>query len=607
MSGFFAVLNTDGRPVDRALLEKQTASLITRGPDMHTVWADGAVGMAHALFRTTHEAQYENQPATLDGNTWICGCIRIDARDELLGKLGLRSSIRLTETPDSQLVLHAYKAWGEQCLEHLLGDFAFALWDGANNKLFCARDRFGLRQLCYAQQRNTFVVGNSIDCLRQYPGVSDELCDAAIGDFLLFGDHRWGDRSVTAFADIRTIEPGHYLVLSNGKPRTQRYWSIDSRVPLLRYRRETEYLDHFGDTFNAAVSDRLRTDKVIISLSGGMDSTSIAALIVDSQRRKKSSTELNAISVLHDSLHPSDERFYIEEVSRFLGISPRYIDGGAYGLLTPYVQTSCPLELYQPQLSLEVDTYNPAAGRVLLTGDGGDELFAFSSVKSSLEDISPLEALAMTCRLRRRYGITPTLGTGLMALKGRLGRRTPDAHLPYAYPDWINPDFEQQLGLKQRWATYWSDWQSYTRANRSRHPHIARSLLMPDWNTDDFYMNSGCTLMEQRCPFLDPRLVGLIMALPALPWLFRKHLLRRRMENKLPATVLSRPKTLLGLLHESLLKDHLLEKFTPAENTARFIDPNWMRNLPTAAGTGSRPYINLRPQLLNRWFEALEV
>ena len=182
MSGFIAVIHTDGTPVDRQLLGELTDSLYFRGPDRQQVWIDGSTGLGHTLFRTTHEARHEDQPASLDGKTWITGCIRIDAREDLLNQLGMQHEIKLTDTPDSHLVLHAYRVWGEACLGHLLGDFSFALWDSRQKKLFCARDRFGMRQLCYARLGKTFIVSNSIYSIRQHPGVSDRLSDTAIGD-----------------------------------------------------------------------------------------------------------------------------------------------------------------------------------------------------------------------------------------------------------------------------------------------------------------------------------------------------------------------------------------------------------------------------------------
>jgi asparagine synthase (glutamine-hydrolysing) len=602
MSGFIAIINTDGTSVDRTLLEKLTASLYFRGPDRQQVWVDGPVGLGHTLFRTTDEARHENQPASLDGKVWITGCIRIDAREDLLHKLGLQHAIRLADTPDSHLVLHAYHAWGEQCLNHLLGDFSFALWDSNEKKLFCARDRFGLRQLCYAHIGNTFIVSNSIYCIRQHPGVSDRLCKAAIGDFLLFGDHRWGDRSLTAFADIRTLEPAHCLVLHDGEPRTHRYWNVVTGVPLLRYRVESEYVDHFEQVFKTAVADRLRTGDIVVSLSGGMDSSSIAAVIRQLQQEQDPLIDLRATTVLHDSIHPGDERYYADQVSQYLQLSPHYIDGGAYPLLTPYVQTSCPLELYQPMLSLDTDRYDQTRGRVMLTGDGGDELLKFSSVRSALADSSLVPVLAMVYRMRLRYGVTPSLGTGLVTLKKRLLQRDRKAPLPY--PSWINPDFEQELNLKQRWAEYWAEQHSAV-SPRIRHPQIARAMLTPDWNTDDFYMNSGCTVMEQRCPFLDSRLVDLMMSVPALPWLFNKHLLRSLMADSLPPDVLRRPKTTLGFFHEAFLKQNGLKKIRPASATECYIDQNRLNALRATDLDASESYVNMRPLLLDTWLEAL--
>ncbi|HEY6130983.1 MAG TPA: asparagine synthase C-terminal domain-containing protein, partial [Halioglobus sp.] len=307
----------------------------------------------------------------------------------------------------------------------------------------------------------------------------------------------------------------------------------------------------------------------------------------------------------HDSTHPRDERYFIEQVSRWLQLFPDYIDDGAYPLLTPYVQTTCPLELYQPQLSLDTDRYQPVRGRVLLTGEGGDELLKFSSVRSALGETNVINTVAMVYRLKALYGKTPTLGTGLGTLKKRFSHRNRDVHVPYPYPAWINPDFEKELDLQQRWTACWAENHSCSGVKLSRHPQIARSLMVPDWNTDDYYMNGGCTLMEQRSPFLDPRLVDLVMSLPALPWLFNKHLLRQCMENKLPREVLRRPKTPLGTLHASLLRKNVLEKFRPATATEGYIDANWIGALPKSAGSAVASYVNLRPLLLNCWLDAL--
>ena len=308
MSGFVAIVNSNGAPVDRSLLEHLTNSLRCRGPDKQQVCTDGPAGLGHTLFRTTHEAQYENQPASIDGKVWITGSIRVDGREALLAELNLDVPLSLDTTPDSELVLLAYRKWGERCLEHLLGDFAFALWDGHKQQLFCARYRFGMRQLYHARVRDAFVISNSMYCMRQHPGISDDLDDRAIGDFLLFGDHIWTDKTQTAFRDVKTLAPAHQLTFCDGRPTIGRYWDIPTDVPLLKYRREEEYLEHFQAVFSQAVEDRLRCDDVVISMSGGMDSSAIAATATKIRQQGSRQFGLYAVTVVFDKLHPCQER-----------------------------------------------------------------------------------------------------------------------------------------------------------------------------------------------------------------------------------------------------------------------------------------------------------
>jgi asparagine synthase (glutamine-hydrolysing) len=597
VSGFIAIINTNNAPINGKILGKLTESLYFRGPDKQQVWIDGFAGLGHAQFKTTDEAQYESQPATLDGEVWITGCIRIDAREDLLRELGLRGEIRLAHTPDSHLVLRAYDAWGEKCPEHMLGDFSFAIWDRRKQQLFCARDRFGMRQLVYARQKDTFIVSNSIDCLRQHPLVSDRICDEAIGDFLLFGDHRWGSRAQTSFADIMALEPAHCFSLTANTKKTWRYWDMENNIPLLNYRKDSDYVEHFRDIFKASVSDRIRTKDVFISLSGGMDSSSIAATIRELTREGKLSVNLNAATVIYNSIHPSDEKRFADEVSDCLKLSKHHIDAGKYPLLSPPVPTTFPLELYQPQLWLDLNQYACTKSRVFLNGDGGDEILAFSSVRDALKDVNFLRTLVSIFYLKGYYGSYPPLGTGLK----KIFHRTRGPTTPYPYPSWINPELEESLGLKSRWLESWSE---NPRNSSRRNPMIYESVLAPDWNTDDIYMNCGFTLPEQRSPFLDPRLVNFMASLPALPWLFKKHLLRRSMLGRLPGNILRRPKTPLGFIHDSLMKNagyRHLNDWNSAKELAYYIDRSKLPVLSDTSAGGADSYINLRPLLLNQW------
>ncbi len=138
MSGFVALCNRGGEPIDPMLLGDMTAGMAFRGPDAQGAWCDGPIGLGHTLLRTTFEADHEKQPCSVDGQVWVVADARIDGRRDLIATLRRQHRPVADDTPDVELILHAYAVWGEGCLDHLIGDFAFALWDGRLRRLFCA-------------------------------------------------------------------------------------------------------------------------------------------------------------------------------------------------------------------------------------------------------------------------------------------------------------------------------------------------------------------------------------------------------------------------------------------------------------------------------------
>jgi asparagine synthase (glutamine-hydrolysing) len=183
MSGIVGIVNLDQAPVDPPLLQRLTDFLAFRGPDAQETWTDRHVGLGHTALWTTFESERERQPSSLDGQVWITADARVDDRAGLIPQLESQGRTNLAEATDSELILHAYHAWGESCVEHLIGDFAFAIWDGRERHLFCARDHLGVKPFYYAQLGDSVIFSNTLDCIRQHPAVSDKLNEAAIGDF----------------------------------------------------------------------------------------------------------------------------------------------------------------------------------------------------------------------------------------------------------------------------------------------------------------------------------------------------------------------------------------------------------------------------------------
>ncbi len=608
MSGFIAAVNTSNTAIAHDLLETLTKSLHIRGPDQQNLWLKDTVGLGHSLFRTTNEAQYENQPASLDARVWITGCIRIDARKELLAKLKLTKTTILSKTPDSELVLHAYHKWGTGCLDHLLGDFAFAIWDDRQQTLFCARDRFGMRQLCYSHIGDLILVSNSINCLLQHPKITRTLDDTAMGDFLLFGDHSWLDKTITAFSDISALPAAHQLVYKKGKVFIKRYWEPPADLPLIHYRHHNEYLEHFLDVFNSAVADRTRLPNIVVSMSGGMDSSAIAATLCDLQRRSLiPPIEVKTITAVYDHAHPDEERYYTNIVASHLDLPTCFIPGDNYPMLRGGMTTTRPVQFETPEywrvLKLQIAEF----GRVVLTGASGDNLLECSSARTALREVNPIRLFSDILRLRMRYGKFPPMGTGLLAiLKGSRQSRKNILTSAASYPDFFDPEFEKSYGLKERWFA-WQDW--HAENLNTRHPNAHSSLIGPDWNADDLFMAPDFTLALERDPFLDLRLVEFIFAIPTLPWLFQKDILRRSMAPLLPHKIIKRPKTPLGDLGHSLsakLENSWINDWTPSNNLFQYVKSVPFLKADACVENSEAEFLKRRLIVLDNWVDRIK-
>ena len=386
MSGFVGILNRGGRPIERPLLAELTESMAHCGPDHRGIWSDGPAGLGHALLAHRPDPPAaEHGPCSLDGSTWIAADARIDGQRELIARLRAAGRDVAAATPDARLILHAYAAWGERCLDRLIGDFAFALWDGERRRLLCARDHFGVVPLYYAPLGESTVVGNVLSALRRHPGVSAALDERAIGDYLLFGMKM--DHADTTFADIRAVPPGHVVDGDRtGRRRVAPWWApppvAEPRAPV----RPEERVERFRELFDAAVSDRLRSPAAGTHLSGGMDSTSIAATAKHVLAARGGEHELRAYVIGYDKLFAEEEGRYAQLVADHIGVPLEHLVADEY-LRRPAAGAGdwrFPEPGIAPNQSTEYEISRRVASfsRALLVGFGGDPLLRGAPVRS---------------------------------------------------------------------------------------------------------------------------------------------------------------------------------------------------------------------------------
>lgn len=604
MSGTVGLLNLDGSPVDRVLLNRMLAALAFRGPDAQQSWADGPVGLGHAMFRTTREAEHEQQPATLNGNFWITADARLDAPAELIENLESKGRSPLKRATDSELILHAYDIWGEACVDHLLGDFAFAIWNAKQRQLFCARDHFGVKPFFYALAGNCLVFTNTLSCIRLHPGVSNTLNDLAIADFLLMGSNQ--EPTSTSFADIYRLPAAHTLSISEGNLRVQRYWTlpIDETI---RYKREGDYIEQFQELLRVVVADRLSTDRVSVFMSGGLDSSIVAAAANEWVTKHSNSVKLRAHTIVYDRLVPDQERHYSTLVAEALGIPIQHLAADNYSL---YERADDPSTNSQEPLdsclrALATDSYRDVAAqsRVALTGEGGDPGLGMSMSSHIWREMRNSK-LSRVARDFVRYLIVPGRISRLYVRK-RVGILIGENRRQDLYPRWLNPDFETSWNLRTRWHLI-------NTSHASGHPARPEAYGMLASSFWPFVFESydpGVTgaLVEVRHPIFDVRLIRFLLALPALPWCADKMLFREAATGILPERVRLRRKVPLdGDPVGELLKQpesQWIDNFKSNDSLARYVDRN---RIPLVVGEKDyqQRWLNLRPISLNFWLQS---
>ncbi len=570
MSSIGAILDWSGDGLLARGLCRMAEKLDRRGRDGVDTWSEGKVGLVHAHAWVLPEEVGERQPITSPcGRLRISANARIDNRPELLAELvglGIQA-----QSSDAQYILAAYQRWGEDCVQYLVGDFAFALWDADREILLCARDALGVRPLHYSRSGGSVIVASETGTLLAALPQTPHFNRAFLEDLLA---NAW-DRSLheTAYQGVYRVPPGYRITFRRNDVRLVRYWdpkavgsSVEFGAP--------ECFERFHALLSRAVSDRLRAiDPVGVAVSGGMDSSSIACLAQELQPKQDVQVPVWLLTTIYECTPGADERDYFEAVAARCPAlqAERILSDDCWSLREFGTDGGFPLD--EPEIGLNrtlllrlIRQARAKGCRVMLNGCGGDQVLGGEPyhLPHLLQDVGLARLCAELPHFRRcsrrplwwillaAYGLPLFGGEISSRLRSLLrGREMDAAGLPLRRPSAAPLALPEPLQAPE----------FSTRAAAESYRQLTHGLFVA--SLQEFEIIGGETGVEWRFPFLDRRLVEFMLGVPAAARFaagWPKRMVREGLRGVLPEKVRFRQ----GYAHFSgLIERGLREREVP--------------------------------------------
>lgn len=322
MSAVCGIFNLDDRPVPPESMDAMLSAMDYWGPDGSDVWREGPVALGHLMLHSTAESVGDTLPRTsASGSLILTAHARLDNREELFRNLNVPPPEQ-AKMPDSALILLAYQEWGQECPEHLIGDWCFGIWDKSRRTLFLARDHHGNTGIYYYQNARFFAFSSCLKGLFALPDVPREPNPLRIAQILV----SWPEHGEpTCYQGIKRLPPAHLMIVSRESVVKRQYWHLENTPPL-RLGSDQDYVEAFREVYTEAVRCRMRSLRPVgVTLSGGLDSGSVAAIAARELGRTGKSLPAFSSIPLYDvrEMTPAsrfgDESPFIEATSRQAG------------------------------------------------------------------------------------------------------------------------------------------------------------------------------------------------------------------------------------------------------------------------------------------------
>ena len=623
MCGIVGIANANSRSIDREVLEKMNRCIVHRGPDDDGFYINENIGLAMRRLSIIDVA-HGKQPMHNESKTaWIVFNGEIYNFQELKKDLEKEGDKFYTNC-DTEVVLHLYDRYGADCVQHLRGMFAFAIWDERKKSLFIARDRIGKKPLLYSHQPNgNLIFGSEFQALLAHPSVTREVNNEAIHHYL---SYICVPAPLTAYRQIRKLEPAHWLEWKEGEIKTERYWlpNFNKKIKISEPEAEEETMRLLREATKMRMISEVPLGAF---LSGGVDSSMVVALMAE-----ESSQPVKTFSIGFEEEDFSELK-YAKRVAEHIGaehhefivkpdateILPTLV--AHYG--EPYADSSAIATYYVARETRKHVT-------VALNGDGGDESFAgyerYFAMRLA-EKYNQLPAFLRGNLVEKVFNFVPT--SEIKRSRARdIKRFLKAASLPKVerYFQWvsaINRETKQNIYTEDFGKTvaefdsarFLQTW--FAKANGMSIVDATMSTDQMTYLPNDLLVKvdiaSMAVSLEARSPFLDHKVIEFAASLPEaikIRGTETKYLLKKVASRVVPPEVLDRKKIGFGvpLTHwfRGALKDYLREVLLSEKSLKRgLVKPEAVRNFVEQHTTGKQDFTNQLWTLLmlELWFQ----
>jgi asparagine synthase (glutamine-hydrolysing) len=660
MCGISGLMSLTGQPVDPAVLQQMTDRQAHRGPDGegfvlawparngfdHELvshmdqWDDRApvrVALGHRRLAIIDLSDRGLQPMPAgDGQCWIVFNGEIYNYRELRAELESRGHVFRTRT-DTEVLLEAYREWGDACLARLQGMYGFAIWDAVRGRLFAARDRLGIKPFYYATPAGTFAFASEMKALLACPGLDLALDDDAAVGFLLHANCDYGER--TLVKAVKALPPGHSLVVdaASGRIDVRAYWQLTPQHG--NGVRDADRLDGLRSLLENAMQSHLVSDvRAGSCLSGGIDSSIVVSLIGKIWREHPdAATALGDRFLTFTSCweYPElDERTYAEEVARAARAESHLVFPTAQDFWQTFPCMAWHQDMPFPSLSYYAQwcvmrTARASGVKVLLDGQGGDEVFGgYAKFRYAL--LASLLRSGNLMTFGREAGGMLRQGDLHYVLNLRRGYRYLPAQLrrllgvDSLLAGVLRADFDNAMTAESTPATRW--WR-YVKEGQAKHGvSVMQRIQVDDILVDTLPLllrmedrSSMAFSLEARVPLLDHRLVEYGISLPDHLKVhngWSKFALRESMRGVLPELIRKRTAKLgfaapNGRWMARDLRPQVTEVIEDNLRCERYVDPSALRQwyrAPQTLDANEESYLGLfRVLALEMWMRVFNL